>query len=149
MPATLTLSLAFCPHRIPLWRANLQLADLLMDLVIDKNGFPKWLGISWWLIYPGATGLVARLLYETVYLTWKYGPQLVGYELVHVYPLSFLIGALSWLLAWPWLIIAAVLIALNRVRLRKLDWIQFVLMFLTLLMLCVPAKWWQALMSYF
>jgi len=110
---------------------------------------PKWLGISWWLIYPGATGLVARLLYETVYLTWKYGPQLDGYELVHVYPLSFLIGALSWLLAWPWLIIALVLILLNRVRLRKLDWIQFVLMFLTLLMVGVPEKWLQALMPYF
>lgn len=121
-----------------------------MDFVVDKNGFPKWLGISWWLIYPGATGLVARLLYETVYLTWKYGHQLDGgYELIHVYPLSFLIGALSWLLAWPWLIIALVLILLNRVRLRKLDWIQFVLMFLTLLMVGVPEKWLQALMPYF
>ncbi len=119
-----------------------------MNFMVDKNGFPKWLSISWWFIYLGAAGLVARLLYETVYLTWKYGTQAVGYTFVHAYPFFFLIGALSWFLAWAWLIIALVLIVLNRAWLRKLDWVQFGLMVLTLLMLHVPAKWWKALMPY-
>ncbi len=120
-----------------------------MNSTIDKNGFPNWLNVSWWPIYLGATALVIRLLYETVYLTWKYGHQLVGYALVHVYPFFFIIGALSWLLSWAWLIMVLVWVILNRVRFRRLNWIQCGLMILTLIILQIPTKWLQALMPYF
>ena len=115
----------------------------------DRKSFPKWLSISGWLLYPGATALGVRLLYETVYLDWKYGQQLIGYALVHNYTIFFFIGALSWILSWAWLVIALVIIVRGRMRFRKLDWIQFGLIAMNLLILHVPPKWLQPLMPYF
>jgi len=96
----------------------------------ERRPFPKWLRVAGWIIFPGATALVIRLLYET-----EQG-YLVGYGLVHdgfLLFFLFFLGALCWYLLWPWVIIAIVIIVRRRLRLEALDWLQFALLTLDLL----------------
>jgi hypothetical protein len=68
--------------------------------------------MRWWTMIGGCliAGLslfVGRLVYEKTLLTWTAGPQMVGFALMHRYPLMFVLGVASYVLAHIW--VAAVL----------------------------------------
>lgn len=46
-------------------------------------GLPRWVIISWFILFPLAFLLTARLIYEQTYLTWAQGVQMVGFSLAH------------------------------------------------------------------
>ena len=87
-----------------------------------RYGLPSWLLKSWWLVFPGTGLLVGRMLYEKSYLTWSQGPQMIGFSLAHIHPLSFLLGFLSVCAAHVWLVVAAVAMTRGRFRLPPSHW---------------------------
>src|SRR5205823_5155267 len=74
---------------------------------------PAWLDISWWIIYPISQILIIPQLYEETYVTWKEGPQNIGFGFAHEYGVLFLISAFSTILMLPWFLAAIVLIWRN------------------------------------
>lgn len=72
----------------------------------SQDASPEWMWLrpTWWLCYPGTALLAARLVYEQTYLTWKYGPQMVGFSLAHGGAFSFAGLAVSALLLHLWVL---------------------------------------------
>lgn len=68
---------------------------------------PKWIIYYWLAIMPGLTSFLGRLSYEYFYLTAKNGPQMIGFSLMHAYPLIYIIMVLSFFASIIWLIIYA------------------------------------------
>jgi hypothetical protein len=107
--------------------------------------------VSWRLLAMGfvpliGTALLAgRLIWEQTALTWKQGPQMVGFSLAH--------GAGGILLLAPfllafWAVIALVLIVINLAKKRRTDTptcVAFGLAALLLGLLSVPSGVWQRL----
>lgn len=110
---------------------------------------PRWPSVSWWFVYPGTAVLLGRQLYEVTYLTWKAGPQMLGFSFVHLHPGLFLFGFISYIGAYGWLIATAVLAVLRRGHLFWYLWSQLGLMALTLAIDYVPLTFWQRGMSFF
>lgn len=112
---------------------------LLLNLM-EKKSFPRWLGISWLVVYPLMAILVGRLLYERTYLTWKYGEQAIGFVFVHAYGLLFLASALGFFLAHGWLLAALVFILLRPGRVSRADWVKVGLVVLTSILFFLPVE---------
>jgi len=108
------------------------------------KAFPKWFRLLGWIIYPAHLIFVGRLLYEKTYLTWRYGPQNIGFTIVHTYPDDFLAGVIAFYFFKLWLLIALGLILWSRVRIAKLDWIQFGIIGLTVAIDYIPTEVWQS-----
>ncbi len=111
-------------------------------------GLPRWLMITWFIIFPLAFLLIARFVYEQTYLTWVGGLQMVGFTLAHQ-GLGFLVpGMLALGLTHVWLLIVVMLIAVSR-RYRQLSKFQAAVTaatVLTLLLNYVPYLWWQRIL---
>ena len=56
---------------------------------------PKWLVVLGWVALPGTLALFLRLSYEWSILSWREGPQMIGFTLTHAYVLIFLVMLLS------------------------------------------------------
>ena len=69
-----------------------------------------------WFVLAVAALYDLRLVYEQTLLTWKDGPQMVGFSMVHVFPVLLLLGALGFLGCSSW--IASFLFFALRNRLR-------------------------------
>ena len=104
---------------------------------------PRWLQVSWLFVYPGTVVLVGRQLYEVTYLTWKSGPQMVGYSFVHLHPALFFFGLLSCVGSYAWVLATTILAALRRGQLLWYHWSQLGLLVLTLAADYVPTSLWQ------
>ena len=105
--------------------------------------------MSWWVVYPGTAVLLGRQLYEATYLTWKAGPQAVGFSFVHLHPVLFIFGFVSYVGAYCWLAATLILAALRRGHLVWYYWSQLGLMVLTLATDYVPSSLWQRGMASF
>jgi len=102
-----------------------------------------WLWVAWWAIYPGTAILLGRQLYEQTYLTWKSGPQMIGFSFVHFYPLLFLFDVLSMMAAHVWLLAVVITLVRQRGRLCWHRWVQAGLTVATLAIDYVPTEAWQ------
>ncbi len=109
--------------------------------------FPKWFRVIGWVIYPITLSLVARFVYEKTYLTWSQGPQNIGFSLVHLYPIYFFAGVIASFLSQLWLALALGLLLWSRARIAKADWIQFVVIGLTVAVDYIPIATWQGMMK--
>lgn len=59
----------------------------------------------WWLSRsPVAAAFAARLLLEKTIWTWDRGPQMVGFTLMHVYPVLAVAGIISWMALMAWML---------------------------------------------
>ena len=138
------------------WRPTLNRGkDLLMtsnrlQLTSEKkpSGLPRWLMITWFIVFPPAFLLIARFVYEQTYLTWARGLQMVGFTLAHQ-GLDLLIpGMLALGLTHVWLLIVMLLVTVSR-RCRQLTKFQATVTaatVLTLVLNYVPYLWWQRLL---
>jgi hypothetical protein len=62
---------------------------------MDRDRQPTWLRIWGILAWPGALYLVLRIVWEETLLTWRQGPQMVGFSLAHTGPLIPLLLSLA------------------------------------------------------
>jgi ankyrin repeat protein len=128
---------------------NLAMTSNRQQLNSEKkpSGLPRWVMISWFIVFPLAFLLIARFIYEQTYLTWARGLQMVGFTLAHQ-GLGFLIpGMLALGLTHVWLLIVVVLVIVSR-RYRRPTAFQAIIISVTILALVlnyIPYLWWQEL----
>jgi hypothetical protein len=103
-----------------------------------KSVLPKWLRVMWLCAAPFALLFATRIAWEKTFLPWARGPQMVGFSLMHIHPVFFLIGALCsyWLLLW--LAIAIVFMAKGRIMPPMKDMLMVALCLFVLVALIVP-----------
>lgn len=49
-----------------------------------------------------------RMTYEGIFLTYKYGPQMIGFSLIHLHPILYIFMILSFLGSIIWIIIYSI-----------------------------------------
>lgn len=92
----------------------------------------------WRLVYPLLATLVARLLYEQTWLTYRYGEQMIGFAMIHSFPVLLILGLLGWIGCIAWCIVALALIVRRNHQIQIASKLQLALAVITLLLLFVP-----------
>jgi hypothetical protein len=107
--------------------------------------------LPWWLRVAGyacvilAGILCGRLVWEQTYLTWRFGPQMVGFSLAHGGAALLLLSPVL-LVLWILVIVAAVVRALVTKRLIACStWFDLAVSVLVIAILAVPYGAWQRL----
>ena len=111
----------------------------------SPKGLPLWLVLIGWLLLLCAASLNARLVWEQTFLTWRNGPQMVGFSLTHQHPEVVLLGFPLMILAHLWLISAAALLIVKKGRayFTRPQWLLTALTAVTLGVGHVPYDWWK------
>jgi hypothetical protein len=108
---------------------------------MSKSKVPRWLNVSWWIIFPLAAIIVGRLLYERTYLAWKLGhPILLGFSFAHTQPWLFILSMSGFLLAHVWLLVALVFVFLKPAQVSRMDWLKIGLVVLMLALMYLPIE---------
>jgi len=118
-----------------------------MDSENKSSGLPRWVTISWFIVFPFAFLLTARLVYEQTYLTWARGLQMVGFTLAHQGLGLLIFGMLALGLTHIWLLVVVVLFVASK-RHRRPKRFQAVIIAVTvatLILNYIPYLWWQCL----
>jgi hypothetical protein len=96
--------------------------------------------------FMGSAALVCRLVWEQTFLTWRQGPQMVGFSLAHaelglfiVLLSSVLVFAVSYAIALVWSVVAV----RRGHRVLKRRWAMLVLSAAFVALLFVPYSLWQ------
>lgn len=106
-------------------------------------------GVSVWLLIPGivviagTAALAARLTWEMTLLTWRYGPQMVGFSLAHGYGAVLLFFPFVLLI---WIVTFLIICAVRKGRKRKIGrfaWIVLACAVLFLGELSLPQGFWD------
>src|SRR5450755_348323 len=82
----------------------------------DPRVLGRGLLIWWWIAIAASTPLFIRTLWEETLLTWREGPQMIGFTIAHVHPEILLLGVLGYLATLAWLVTAVVLFLKRRKR---------------------------------
>ena len=99
-----------------------------------------WVGVvSTALVLP----LSLRLVWEMTYLTWKNGPQMIGFSLAHTFPILILLGAVSWIFSAVWLVGMAGATALRKTSLTKEKAALLIGVASVLVAPVLPYEFWQ------
>jgi len=111
----------------------------------DHQARVKLMSLSWWILLPGTLGYARQVVEEKLYYTWKNGPQMVFYSLMHSQPVLFFFYVLSNLLGHVWVVIALGIVFFGKGSPRRLSHIQFWTMLVLVLIGYVPTSAWQFL----
>lgn len=110
-----------------------------------ERAFPKKFVVVGWLAYFPAALLILRLLWEKTLLTWEHGEQMVGFSLIHLYPIQFILGIIALVLCDIWIIIGGVYLYRRRAVVSSRDKVQFSIILFTLLIEYIPNTFWLLL----
>jgi ankyrin repeat protein len=114
------------------------------ERVLDR--LPLWLRILGVIAAPGAVFLAARLIYEQTLLTWRRGPQMVGFALAHSGLVLPLLLSTVLMLLWCAAVLGRSLWALWRGKsVSRHRWAVLVASIALLLVPLVPYGSWQRL----
>jgi hypothetical protein len=102
-----------------------------------------------WVIYFPTLCYVVRILWEKTYLTWTQGPQMIGFTLVHIYPLFFVVGVVGYLLCHAWVLAATFFLVRRKEFIVRKDVIQYCVITFTLMIDYVSVNNWQWFISFF
>src|SRR5262245_32990809 len=106
---------------------------------------PWWLRVSGYLCVISAGFLCGRLVWEQTYLTWRLGPQMVGFSLAHGGG-ALLLFSPALLILWFLLVVVTVVWALaTKRRIARSTWFDLGLATLVGAILIVPYGAWQRL----
>jgi hypothetical protein len=121
-------------------------ATLMNVTPSEPDRLPVVLRIVLAASFAGSAALVCRLVWEQTFLTWRLGPQMVGFSLAHaelglfmVLLASVLVFAISYAIALVWSIVAI----LRGRRVLKRRWSMLVLSATFVALLFVPYSMWQ------
>jgi hypothetical protein len=111
-----------------------------------KQSLPGAISLVGWLALPGALIAVTRLFYEQGLLTWRQGPQMVGFSLIHVHPglFAFMLGSI--LLAHIYLLLACAAVlwrASTKKSTSALSWLQIAVAIACVGVFYIPYSAWQ------
>jgi len=98
-----------------------------------------WLVVWWWVAALLSAPLYFRLLWEMTLLTWKRGPQMIGFTLIHNHTYFFGVGIIGFMLALAWLPSAVIYIVVKNKRPAKSAFIYFAISLAALALYLVAA----------
>jgi hypothetical protein len=109
------------------------------------------MGINWTVVLTamgvlpaaGAALLASRIVYESTFLTWQRGLQMVGFSVMH--SSVGMIGLLALLLAMLWAIVVAVVAAYRRAWPSRGQILLIVIVALSFGLLRIPYGYWKLL----
>lgn len=101
--------------------------------------------LAWWVLFPGAAVLAARLVFEQTYLTWRYGPQMVGFALAHGGAIVMPLLMLSAALLHVWVLGSTVTLLWHRANVDRSHLLKLALAVLVTGVLYVPYSMWKSL----
>ena len=108
-----------------------------------KAIFGKPWTIAGYLLLLGTALFVGRIVYEETVLTWAYGPQMVGFAMVHAMPILLIAGVISLLGGTLWLIVSVAFLFRRKFRIPFRDWFPVCLLSLLIALLFIPYEAWQ------
>ena len=109
-------------------------------------GFPRLWTVAGYLLLALVATFVGRIVYEETVLTWAYGPQMIGFAMVHTMPFMLLAGFIGLVGGLLWMLVSLVLFYRRRFRIPSFDWLPMVLLPLLGVMLFIPYETWEELM---
>jgi hypothetical protein len=112
----------------------------------EPDRLPLWLRILGFIAAPGAVFLAARLVYEQTWLTWRRGPQMVGFALAHSGLVLPLLLSTLLMLLWCVAVLGRNLWVLGRGKsVSRQRWAVLAAAIALLLVPLVPYGTWQRL----
>ena len=110
-------------------------------------GFPKAWTLTGYLLLGGAAVFVGRIVYEETIRTWRSGPQMVGFAMMHgALPFILIAGFLGLLGTLLWVAVFLVLLIRRKFRAPAIDWIPMILSLLLAALLFTPYEAWEEFM---
>jgi hypothetical protein len=111
------------------------------------NGFSRaWTTIGYVVCTLSAL-FVGRITYEETLLTWRNGPQMVGFALAHGGVPLILVGGLIGLPCGSlWLLVSLILLFRRKFRVQVFDWLPMVLFPFLAVTLFIPYETWEELL---
>ncbi|HEU5182713.1 MAG TPA: ankyrin repeat domain-containing protein [Candidatus Polarisedimenticolia bacterium] len=114
--------------------------------ITERDRLPVWLRVVGVVAAPGTAYFAARMVYEQTLLSWRNGPQLVGFSLAHSGPILLLLASAGVMALWCAGVIGRSLWAMLRGRAVSASrWIVLTVAVCLLLLLAVPYGTWQNL----
>jgi|GEM_PF-1646909 hypothetical protein len=108
-----------------------------------RVSMPWWLQVLGVLIFIPSAGLCGRLVWEQTWLTWHYGPQMIGFALIHG-NFAYLILAPFLLLVWIIMLVGMVVYGIwRRRRIASLVWINLIISLAIMGIMLIPYGLWQ------
>lgn len=114
--------------------------------VRDRHALPWWLWFCFAVSFGGVAWLVCRLVWEQTFLTWRLGPQMVGFSLAHAEAgllRTLVVSALLFSLLYLAVLILSVTALVRRRRVPALRWSVLLGAALVASLLFVPYSFWQ------
>ena len=109
----------------------------------EETSLVTWiLARGWWFVYLPFAGLEIRMLWEQTWLTWTQGGQMIGFSLIHVYPVFFFLGVLGAMGTALWVLVVVTMLGLRRNKLLTMGWVQLCLSAATLVLTFLPVDRW-------
>jgi len=91
-----------------------------------------------------ALPLVIRTLWESTWLTWYQGPQMLGFTFLHLHPGLTILSRACWLAMFPWLIVMLVLGLTKQRTLSVEDRALGAIAAVVLLLPMIPVRAWRS-----
>ncbi len=117
--------------------------------LMEERRWYQPLRVIGWFVLAVAALYDLRLVYEQTLLTWKDGPQMVGFSMVHVFPVLLLLGALGFLGCSSWIASFLFFALRNRVihggPLAAALWLQALVVALAVAIPLIPYSAWKVI----
>jgi hypothetical protein len=114
-----------------------------MDVASHKRRFPSILTVLGIPLATGGALFTARIVYESTFLTWQQGPQMLGYSMMH--GALGIAGLLALYLGWLWAPVVTLVAALRRTWPSKPQLVLIAVVALSFGLLSVSYGHWKLL----
>lgn len=112
----------------------------------NSRPFPRAWRIAGCLLACVVALFVGRIVYEETFLTWAFGPQMVGFAMMHgALPLVLGAGFIGLPCGLLWLIVSVILLIRRRFRVPVRDWVPIISLILLGVLLLLPYGTWEEL----
>jgi hypothetical protein len=102
------------------------------------SAIPNSLRVAWRCFAPLGICLSIRIAWEKTFLTWDRGAQMIGFSLVHIHSLFFILGALCSYLLILWLVPALIHVIVRRNRISVADIVMILTGFFIVVVMATP-----------
>src|SRR5688572_11951828 len=108
----------------------------------ERRVFSRSLIIWWWLALAASAPLYVRILWEQTALTWRRGPQMIGFSLAHQHPEVIFLGLVGYMGMMSWLVAAGVSALRQRLLPKGVQIAYFIVTVVAALLAFVPYQFW-------
>jgi hypothetical protein len=105
---------------------------------------PRWVALLGRIAFPGTVLLALDLIYESTFLTWSQGEQMIGFSVSHLLGPLVLFAFLSAIVCHVFLLALCVLVLSGRLRqVSNIHWALVVTLLISVCTLYVPYHVWK------